>query len=96
MSRASRFLLCCSLLAGLAWHAAIRAQDKPAGYPARPIRIIVPLAPGGGLDTISRAAAQMLTERWGQTVVVDNRPAGGTVIATEPGAKAPPDGYTIA
>jgi tripartite-type tricarboxylate transporter receptor subunit TctC len=90
-----RLLLCCSFLAGLAWPAASRAQDKPAGYPVRPIRIIVPVVPGGGLDTICRAVAQMLTERWGQTVVVDNRPGGGTVIATEIGAKAAPDGYTI-
>lgn len=95
MSGVSRCLLCGSLLAGLVWPAAIRAQDKPAGYPVRPIRIIVPVVPGGGLDTICRAVAQMLTERWGQTVVVDNRPGGGTVIATELGAKAPPDGYTI-
>ncbi len=95
VSCVSRFLLCCSLLAGLGWHAAIRAQDKPVGYPVRPIRIIVPVAPGGGLDTICRAVAQMLTERWGQTVVVDNRPGGGTVIATELGARAAPDGYTV-
>ena len=95
MSGARRFVACCSLLAGLVWHSDMRAQDKPAGYPVRPIRIIVPVVPGGGLDTISRAAAQMLTERWGQIVVVDNRPGGGTVIAAELGAKAPPDGYTI-
>jgi tripartite-type tricarboxylate transporter receptor subunit TctC len=95
VTRASRFLLCCSLLAGLAWHADGRAQDKPAGYPVRPIRIIVPVVPGGGLDMICRAVGQMLTERWGQTVVVDNRPGGGTVIAAELGARAPPDGYTI-
>ena len=95
MSCTCRFLPYCSLLVGLAWHSDIRAQDKPAGYPVRPIRIIVPVVPGGGLDAISRAVAQMLTERWGQTVVVDNRPGGGTVIATELGAKAPPDGYTI-
>ncbi len=90
-----RFLLGGSMLAGIGWHAAVHAQDKPAGYPVRPIRIIVPVLPGGGLDTICRAVAQMLTERWGQTVVVDNRPGGGTVIATELGAKAPPDGYTL-
>ena len=95
MSGVTLFLLCASLLVGLVWHTDIRAQDKPAGYPVRPIRIIVPVLPGGGLDTICRAVAQMLTERWGQTVVVDNRPGGGTVIATELGAKAPPDGYTL-
>lgn len=71
------------------------AQDKPAGYPARPIRIIVPVLPGGGLDMVCRAVGQMLSERWGQTVVIDNRPGGGTVIATDLAAKAPPDGYTL-
>ena len=95
MTRTSRFLLCCSLPGAITWQTPLHAQDKPAGYPVRPIRIIVPVVPGGGLDTICRAVAQMLTERWGQTVVVDNRPGGGTVIATELGAKAPPDGYTI-
>ena len=71
------------------------AQDKPADYPNRPIRLICPVAPGAGNDTITRAAGQMLSEQFGQTVVVDNRSGGGTVIATELGAKAPPDGYTI-
>jgi len=80
---------------GLAWHADSRAQDKPAGYPVRPIRIILASVPGGALDMICRAVGQMLTDRWGQTVVIDNRPGGGTVIATEIGAKAPPDGYTF-
>lgn len=71
------------------------AQDKPAEYPLRPIRLIVGVAPGAGNDAITRAAAQMLSDRWGQTVVVDNRSGGGTVIAAELGAQAPPDGYTI-
>src|SRR6185369_6265285 len=71
------------------------AQDKPSDYPIRPIRIIVGVAPGAGNDAITRAAAQMLNDRWGQTVVVDNRSGGGTVIAAELGAQAVPDGYTI-
>ena len=71
------------------------AQDKPADYPLRPIRFVVGVAPGAGNDTITRAAAQMLNDRWGQTVVVDNRSGGGTVIAAELGAQAVPDGYTI-
>ena len=74
------------------------AQDKServGSYPARPIRIIVPVAPGGGLDMTSRAVGQILTERWGQTVVVDNRPGGATIIGIELGAKAPADGYTL-
>src|SRR5215207_3070232 len=71
------------------------AQDKPANYPLRPIRILVGVAAGAGNDAVTRAAAQMLNDKWGQTVVVDNRAGGGTVIATELGAQAPPDGYTI-
>jgi len=71
------------------------ASEPLPGYPARPIRIIVPVVPGGGLDIISRAVAQMLTERWGQSAIVDNRPGGGTVLATEMAAKAAPDGYTF-
>src|ERR1700754_451658 len=78
-------------LASIAAH----AQDKPANYPVRPIRLICPVAPGAGNDTITRAAGQMLSDKWGQTVVVDNRSGGGTVIATELGAQAPPDAYPI-
>ena len=71
------------------------AQENPANYPTRPIRLLVGVPAGAGNDTISRAAGQMLTDRWGQTVVVDNRSGGGTVIAAELGAQAPPDGYTL-
>ena len=95
MRSAFRVLLRCSLLAALAWHAPIEAQELPAGYPARPIRLIVSSVPGGGHDIICRAIAQMLTERWGQSVIVDNRPGAGTLIATELAAKASPDGYTF-
>ena len=71
------------------------AQDKSTGYPSRPVRLIVTVPAGAGNDTVTRAAAQMLSEKWGQTVVVDNRPGAGTVIAVEMGAQAPADGYTI-
>jgi len=70
-------------------------QDKPPNYPSKPIRVIVGIAPGGGLDAMTRLGAQKLTERWGQSVIVDNRPGGGTVIAMELVVKAPPDGYTL-
>jgi tripartite-type tricarboxylate transporter receptor subunit TctC len=71
------------------------AQDKPAGYPTRPIRIIVGIAAAGGLDTMTRLGAQKLSERWGQPVIVDNRPGGGTVLAMDMVVKAQPDGYTL-
>jgi tripartite-type tricarboxylate transporter receptor subunit TctC len=79
----------------LAYSAATLAQDKPAGYPVRPIRLIVAVSPGAGADAIARAAAQMLTDRWGQNAVVDNRPGGSGVIAVELVARSAPDGYTI-
>ena len=75
--------------------APVKAQDKPAGYPTKPIRIIIGIAPGGGLDTMTRLGAQKLSERWGQPVIVDNRPGGGTVVAMDLVVKAPPDGYTL-
>ncbi len=68
---------------------------KPPNYPLRPIRILVPFTPGGGVDTIARIGAQTLNERWGQSAVVDNRPGGGTLIGMDIVAAAQPDGYTL-
>jgi tripartite-type tricarboxylate transporter receptor subunit TctC len=65
------------------------------GYPSKPVRIIVPFPPGAFNDQLARVLSQKLHERWGQPVVVDNRPGGATVIGTELAAKAPPDGYTL-
>ena len=71
------------------------AQEKPAGYPERPIRIIIAVQPGAGADMIARLTGQVLTDRWGQNVVVDPRPGGGGVVASGAAAKAAPDGYTM-
>lgn len=69
--------------------------DPVAGYPARPIRFLVPIAPGGSSDGMARILAQKLTENWGQQVLVDNRPGGSEVIGTDIVAKAAPDGHTL-
>src|SRR5687768_3166866 len=77
-------LLCCAAL-----------QAFAQGYPAKPVRVIVPYPPGGGNDTLGRLFAAKLGERLGQPFVVENRPGAGTMIGTEAAAKSPPDGYTI-
>ncbi|HET9663758.1 MAG TPA: tripartite tricarboxylate transporter substrate binding protein [Burkholderiales bacterium] len=64
-------------------------------YPTKPVRIIVPFAPGGATDIVTRIVAQKLTEIWGQTIVVDNRAGAGGNIGAELAAKAPADGYTL-
>jgi tripartite-type tricarboxylate transporter receptor subunit TctC len=64
-------------------------------YPSKPIRLVVPYAPGGNTSVLARLFVQKLTESWGQPVIVDNRPGGNTIIGTEAVAKAPADGYTI-
>src|SRR5688572_33472850 len=80
---------------GLALLAATDAAIAQPAYPTKPIRFIVPFPPGGSTDPMARLAAARLSERWGQSVVVDNRPGGNTIIGTEAVAKAPRDGYTI-
>ena len=71
--------------------AAVPAQD----YPVKPVRIVVPSSPGGGTDILARQIGAKLTERWGQQVIVDNRPGAGQMIGISLVAKSPPDGYTL-
>jgi tripartite-type tricarboxylate transporter receptor subunit TctC len=71
------------------------APAQAQNYPAKPIHILVPYAPGGITDIASRIVGAKLTEAWGQQVVVDNRPGGNGFIAMTAGAKAAPDGYTL-
>jgi len=86
-----KFLFCVLASAFCLGMAAVNAQQ----YPVRPIRFIVPFAPGGSTDLLARFLAPRLTEALGQTVIVDNRGGAGGVIGAELAARAPADGYTI-
>ncbi|MCC7484875.1 MAG: tripartite tricarboxylate transporter substrate binding protein [Burkholderiales bacterium] len=79
--------LCIAALAGISW-----AQPR---YPEKTIRIISPFASGGTNDYLARLVGQLLSEKWGQSVVVDNRPGAGGNVGTEAVARAAPDGYTL-
>jgi tripartite-type tricarboxylate transporter receptor subunit TctC len=71
------------------------AQSAADKYPERPIKIIVPFAPGGSTDILARVIGQKMTENWSQQVVVETRPGAATVIGTTAAAQAAPDGYTL-
>ncbi len=91
----NRSQLFIGLTVGLLTAAGAATAYAQANYPDRPIRIIVPLAPGGGSDYTARYIGLRLAERVGQPVVVDNRPAASGIVGTELVAKAVPDGYTL-
>jgi tripartite-type tricarboxylate transporter receptor subunit TctC len=81
----------------LAVAAAVVLASPPvaAQYPVKPIRVIVPFAPGGPSDLLARAVGHKLTESWGQQVIIDNRPGANGIVGCELVAKSPPDGYTL-
>ncbi len=81
-----------AMAALMAFAASTGAQSD---YPNRPIRLITGYAAGGTTSLVARLVGQKLTESWGQQVLVDNRPGGGTIIGTDALAKSPPDGYTL-
>jgi tripartite-type tricarboxylate transporter receptor subunit TctC len=72
-----------------------QSKTPASAYPSKPIRVIVPFAPGGGLDLTARVIGQKITEKWGQNFVVDTRPGAATIVGTEIASRALPDGYTL-
>jgi len=83
------------LAAGAAALPAMSCIARAQAYPSRPVRLIVPIAPGGAADITARLIGQWLSERLGQPFVIDNRPGGGSNIGTEAVVRAPADGYTL-
>src|SRR3954466_14822925 len=71
------------------------AQDQSASYPSRPLRVVIGYPPGSGIDLVPRMVGERLVAKWGQPVLVENRPGASGHIATEIVAKATPDGYTL-
>ena len=96
MSMPGRPILAGTCLAIIALAASdARAQDDVSKYPTRPIHIIVGFAAGGGNDIIARVFGQKLSEDLGQPVIIENKPGGGAIVATEYVARSQPDGYTL-
>jgi len=89
--RLRRRIMIAAAAASVAGSASVKAQ----AFPSRPIRIVVPYAPGGGADTVARLLAPKLQDALGQTVMIDNKPGAGGVIGDDTVAKAPPDGHTL-
>ena len=84
-----------ALMLALAFAFGLGPGAQAQNYPNRPIRIVVPYPAGGGIDLIARAIGNQLTQRWGQPVVVENKPGSGTIVAAEAVARSVPDGYTL-
>src|SRR6185437_13880413 len=86
MKRLARFLLAAAVLA---------SAPVAAHWPERPVKIVLPLPAGSSADAIARGLAEKLSARWGQPVIVENKPGGGTIVATDTVAKSGADGYTL-
>jgi tripartite-type tricarboxylate transporter receptor subunit TctC len=95
MRTPGRNFLMTACLGWLALASPAVAQEDPSKYPSRAIHVIVGFAAGGGNDIIARVFGQKLSESLGQPVIVENKPGGGAIVATEYVAKSPPDGYTL-
>jgi tripartite-type tricarboxylate transporter receptor subunit TctC len=86
--------VCTALAVLVAANSAALAQTAPA-FPVKPVRVIVPFAPGGANDVVARLVAPRLSEQWAQSVVIENRPGAGATLGMELVAKSAPDGYTL-
>src|SRR4249920_3762716 len=96
MGMPGRHILAGTCLAIIAFAASdARAHDDGSKYPTRPIHIIVGFAAGGGNDIIARVFGQKLSEDLSQPVIIENKPGGGAIVATDYVAKSTPDGYTL-
>lgn len=97
MTRSTRaFRTACTAAAlAVAFPALAQTRDPAAGYPSRPVRLVVPFGAGSSPDVRGRELGQKLAEQWGQPVVIENRPGAGGQLALEQVARAAPDGYTL-
>lgn len=98
MKIAVRLQIALTVILSLHWcgsFAQVAAKGPRQEYPVKPVRLIVPIAPGGSNDLLARALAQKFSESLGQPVIVDNRAGGGGTIGTELAAKSAPDGHTL-
>jgi tripartite-type tricarboxylate transporter receptor subunit TctC len=93
MTRAFRSFLC--RVAGCLAATALAASASFAAFPDRPVKLVVPFAPGGGTDAIARALGLGMSQALGQPVIVDNKPGAGTIIGSDAVAKSAPDGYSV-
>jgi tripartite-type tricarboxylate transporter receptor subunit TctC len=94
MSRGAAILWCAVSIAALLAAAGV-APAAAQNYPMRPIRIVVPFTPGGSNDLVARVLSQKFHEAWGQPVIINNRPGGGSAIGIDMVVRAVPDGYTM-
>jgi tripartite-type tricarboxylate transporter receptor subunit TctC len=92
MWKPTRRTLIATSLAALAATAPAWAQNTP--FPAKPVRLVIPTAPGGNMDVLARIIAAKLTDAWGQPVIVESKPGANTILATTTVARSPADGYT--
>jgi tripartite-type tricarboxylate transporter receptor subunit TctC len=84
-----------AILIGASWALAFPAHLSAQSYPVKPVRVVVPLAPGGATDIQARVLSKVLSEQFGQPFIVDNRPGASGMIGAEAVARSSPDGYTI-